>query len=176
MACILTNRDIGGIVVDVVISETATEGMEVPEHPVEKGAKISDHAWRKPTTLKMEIAAGDVMGTYEALFSLMKQAEPFDIVSGFAIHQNMLATGIEATRDAEHGRILKASVDLKEVIIVASQDGPATQGKAGGTGGAEKGKSAAKRGQVAAKDASSARTPKTAGGGGESILASMESM
>jgi len=173
MTCILTNRDIAGIVIDVVISETATEGMEVPEHPVERGAKISDHAWRKPTTLKMEIAAGDVMGTYEALFGLMKQAEPFDIVSGFAIHQNMLVTGIEATRDHEYGRILKANVELKEVIIVESQDGPATQGKAGGRGGAEKGKSTTKRGQVSAKSAAGVKSQSM---GGESILASMESM
>ena len=175
MTCILTNRDIGGVFIDVVISETATEGMEVPEHPVEKGAKISDHAWRKPTTLKMEIAAGDVMGTYEALFNLMKQAEPFDIVSGFALHQNMLLTGIEATRDQEYGRILKASAELKEVIIVESQDGPPTQGKAGGKGGAEKGKSTTKRGQVSAKAVASSGGG-VGSGGGESILASMESM
>jgi hypothetical protein len=147
-------RLIGPIFIDVVISEEAHASMEIPDHPVEKGAKISDHAWRVPTGLTMEAISQDVIGTWRALNDLMAQAEPFDIISGFDIHESMMIKDLHARRDVTTGQILAVSVELKEVIIVETAEGGNS-----GTGGDERGAGRSDRGQVQSRavDTSSGR-------------------
>lgn len=150
MAVILS-RSIGGVFVDVVVSEQVTAAMEVPTHPVEKGAKISDHAWRSPTVLRMSCAAGDPVATYQALFSVMATAEPFNIVTGFGLFRSMLLTRIEPKRDVETGAILDFEAELIEAIIVstATSGGSAT---ANGGNGDERAAGTTNRGEVQARD------------------------
>lgn len=51
---IRTNRDIGGIVLDAVISETTTSNVRVTRNPVELGADINDHAIIEPKEYSLE--------------------------------------------------------------------------------------------------------------------------
>lgn len=147
MSCVLTVRDIGGVFIDVVVSEDATASMEIPQHPVEKGAKISDHAFRQPTTLKMTCAnGGDPVASFNALMDVMKRSEPFDVITGFGLFQNMLIESINPTRDVTTGQILAFDASLKEVIIVESQTGGASK-----NGGDERGAGKTERGEVQAK-------------------------
>ena len=133
MTCILVARSIGGIFVDVVISEEHTATMEIAEHPVETGAKISDHAWRMPyrVTLDSVIDSPRTVSSWQALLDLQEDAEPFDLVTGLKVYRDMLIKELVATRDKEHGRILKFTAELQEVIIVNTEEsGPAaTSGK-----------------------------------------------
>lgn len=150
MSCILVSRSIGGVFVDVVISEEHEAEMEIAEHPVERGAKISDHAWRTPYRVTLESAiAGNAVAAFDQLLSVQETAEPFSLVTGLKIYQNMLIKRISATRDKEHARILKFEAELQEVIIVSTEsggenvDGTATDSDAA--------KGTTKRGQVAAR-------------------------
>lgn len=159
MGCVILTRDIGGVPIDVVISEEATSEMEIPEHPVEKGAKVSDHAWRKPEIINIEAANADAaQAGYPALRAIQDAAEPFDFLSGWTLHRNMLIQTLTPHRDVENGQIFSFSCTLKEVIIVETQEGPATKGKSGGKGGDERGQSATNRGQVQAVETSSETT------------------
>lgn len=165
MACILLVRSLGGVFVDVVISEQATASMEIPDHPIERGAKVSDHAWRVPTKLTMNCAAAaNPVLVYQALFEVMKLAEPFDVVTGFAIFENMLIESLAPTRECDSGQILKFEATLKEVIIVD------TQVSASANGGDERGKAQTNRGEV------QARNVDTSSGQGEYWLGRLESM
>ena len=155
-------RFVGPVFIDVVISEEAEFSMEIPSHPVEKGAKISDHAWRVPTTLKMECLCQDVTGPLRALADLMAQAEPFDIVSGFDIFPSMMIEKITPRRDVTLAQILSFQVEFKEVIIVGTAEG----GNAG-TGGDERGAGRADRGQVQALGVD------TSGGRGAAVASSL---
>lgn len=166
MACIILPRDIGGIPVDVIVSEEVTSEMEIPEHPVEKGAKVSDHAWRKPEVINIEAANADAaQAGYDAFRQVQDAAEPFDFLSGWTLHQSMLIQTLNPTRDVETGQIFNFRCTLKEVIIVETQEGPATKGKAGGKGGDERGQSATARGQVQAIETS-----------GEAVLERMQAL
>jgi len=51
---IRTNRDIGGIILDAVISETTTSNVRVTRNPVELGADINDHAIIEPKEYSLE--------------------------------------------------------------------------------------------------------------------------
>jgi hypothetical protein len=145
-------RSLGPVVLDVVISEEAEASMEIPSHPVEKGAKISDHAWRLPTTLTRECINGDVTGTWQALTGLMAQAEPFDVLNGFDLFESMMIESITPRRDVTLCQVISFSVSLKEVIIVQTAE---SAGNAG-TGGDQRGQGKTTRGQVQAREVSTA--------------------
>lgn len=51
---IRTNRDIGGIILDAVISETTSSTVRVTRNPVELGADINDHAIIEPKEYTLE--------------------------------------------------------------------------------------------------------------------------
>jgi hypothetical protein len=146
MGCALLVRDIGGVFVDVVVSEEVTASMEIPQHPVENGAKISDHAYRVPIEIQLTCAAsGDPIATYRALFEIMKAAQPFDIMTGFDLFENMLIESLTPSRDCGTGAILQFDAHLKEVIIVSTQAAGAS-----GKGGDERGSGKNSRGHVQA--------------------------
>jgi hypothetical protein len=44
-------RSLGGLYPDVVVEESHDDALEITEHPVEQGASISDHAFKKPQTV-----------------------------------------------------------------------------------------------------------------------------
>ena len=41
-------RSIGGIIPDVTIEEVHTDEIELTQHPVQQGAAITDHKFKKP--------------------------------------------------------------------------------------------------------------------------------
>ena len=158
MSCIiLPRRAIGGIPVDVVVSEKHESEMEIATHPIEKGAEVADHAWRKPrkVTLACASAGGPgnafAMASWAALQAVQKRAEPFDVVTGLAVYQNMLLQNLTADRDKEKSLILSFEATLQEVIIVSSQE---TAGSGGGDssqagkGGTDRNSTPAARGSV----------------------------
>jgi len=56
---IRTNRDIGGIVLDAVISETTTSNVRITRNPVELGADINDHSIIEPKEYSLEAVVSD---------------------------------------------------------------------------------------------------------------------
>lgn len=147
MSCILVNRAIGGVFVDVVISEEHESSMTIAEHPVERGAKISDHAWqeRKRVTMEGVVGAARSVSAYQQLLAVQQTAEPFSLVTGLMVYQDMLIERITVTRDKEHPRVLKFAAELSEVRIVN------TESSAGGSSTDDKAQSTTNRGQVAAR-------------------------
>lgn len=153
MTCILVSRSIGGVFVDVVISEEHESEMEIAEHPVEKGAKISDHAWRLPyrVTLESAIAGERAVASFQQLLDVQSASEPFSLVTGLKVYQNMLIKRLTATRDRENARILKFEAELQEVVIVSTES-------SGGSSSDDKAQGTTKRGQVAARTTDSIPT------------------
>jgi hypothetical protein len=148
MTCILVSRSIGGVFVDVVISEEHESSMTIAEHPVEKGVKISDHAWRerRRVTLEGVVEQGRAISSYQQLLDVQELAEPFDLVTGLMVYPNMLIERITVNRDKEHARLMKFEAECSEVQIV-STEGAASSGD-------DKAQSTTKRGQVAARESS----------------------
>jgi len=44
-------REIGPFVAQVTVEEISTDELEITDHPIEMGAQISDHAWKRPAEL-----------------------------------------------------------------------------------------------------------------------------
>lgn len=111
---------IGPVPIDCIISEKIDSTLEITEIAVEDGSRISDHAVVMPKKLGLEIASGSAAATYAALERFQESRVPFTMVSGLKIFTNMLIKSISAERDATFSKILKARVDLQEVILVGT--------------------------------------------------------
>jgi len=137
-------RSIGGIIPDVVVEETHTDEIEITQHPVQQGAAISDHSYKKPMTLKMSVMFGkdDINITYKKLLDLQNKNEPMDVVTGKRSYKNMMIKSLSVTTNKDTNSILKVEAELTEVIIVSvtvtNVPARAKQKNAGKTGATEK--------------------------------------
>ncbi|MHC3037529.1 hypothetical protein FIB13_14660, partial [Klebsiella pneumoniae] len=120
------SRRIGLIVPSVVISEKHNDMLEITEHPVEVGAAISDHAYRRPSEVVMQVGfagGGSLLDfldttsiglsaglspkeTYQELLDLQSSRVPFDVVTGKRLYTNMLIRALEVTTDRASENIL----------------------------------------------------------------------
>ncbi|HCR1151935.1 TPA: hypothetical protein OMU40_004013 [Klebsiella aerogenes] len=135
------SRRIGLIVPSVVVSEKHSDTLEITEHPVETGAPVSDHAYKRPSEVVMEVgfagggslldfidtsSLGLTLGlspkeTYQQILDLQTSRIPFDVVTGKRLYSNMLIRSIEVTTDRTSENVLMAVLTLHEVIITQTQ-------------------------------------------------------
>ncbi len=135
------SRKIGMIVPSVVISEKHTDMLEITEHPVEVGAAVADHAYKKPSEVVMEVGfagggalldfasnltATSLLGlspqqTYQEILDLQESRIPFDVVTGKRLYSNMLIRALEVTTDKTTENVLSAVLTLREVLISRTQ-------------------------------------------------------
>ncbi|MRE62509.1 hypothetical protein GIJ21_09015 [Klebsiella quasipneumoniae] len=128
------------IVPSVVISEKHNDTLEITEHPVEVGAAISDHAYRRPSEVVMQVgfAGGgsllDLLDTtsygisaglspkevYQNLLDLQNSRVPFDVVTGKRVYSNMLIRAMEVTTDRTSENVLSVVLTLREVIMTST--------------------------------------------------------
>lgn len=136
-------RKIGSIIPDCVISEEHHDSVEVTEHPVERGANLSDHAFRRQAELRITAAwsesksvpqliragIGALTGNgtsisfsmsdvYDQLRLLQGSLQPFDIVTGKRSYKDMMFTGLHVTTDKDTENVLMVEASFKEVLLV----------------------------------------------------------
>jgi hypothetical protein len=123
-------RSIGELFPDVVIEESHEDGLEITEHPVEQGAAVNDHAYKKPETVTIRAGVSDSNSAgndkaaqeyYDKLLDLQKRREPFDIVTRRRLHKNMLLESISVVTDANTENALIFTAECREVILVRTQ-------------------------------------------------------
>lgn len=141
----LTPRSsIGGIEIQATLEEIHNSTVQITEHPVELGAEITDHAFKKPEEVVLRCAwsnsspqallgsvqrlfSGDLSGSdyvsdvYSQLRALQDLRAPFEIVTTTRRYQNMLITALQVTRDQKTGNALVCTATCREVIIVQTK-------------------------------------------------------
>lgn len=140
-----SRRNIGGIIPNVTLDEESTDTLTVTRHPVERGAMISDHAYKEPATLTMRcawsnsnshatlaglaglagiagfVASNDsnyVVDIYNKLLALQTSGEVFEVLTGKRLYSNMLMTAVQITTDETSEYALQAVLQFTEIIIV----------------------------------------------------------
>ncbi len=124
-----STRQFGTIVPDVVIRELNRDEMVITDHPVERGAAISDHAFIRPLEVEMQLGWSDSTGgyagycedVYQEVVALQKRREPFDLSTGKRRYKNMLVSSISVQTDEKTENALMMSARFREVIIVDTQ-------------------------------------------------------
>jgi hypothetical protein len=123
-------RSLGGLYADVTIEEKHTDELEITEHPVEQGAAVHDHAYKKPEIVTIRAGVTDAKQSggerpsqefYDKLLDLQAKREPFDIVTGKRKYTNMLIKSLSAYSDPDNENCLIFTAECQEVIIVTTQ-------------------------------------------------------
>lgn len=147
---IRTQKSLGGITLDAVITEAHSSVVRLTNNPVEFGADITDHAVIEPKVLNINAVVSDtplgvaafgqivdlvtgLFGTatdgnitrsnaaYNALVQLQEQREPIDVQTKLKLYTNMMITSIDTNQDKDSSRIVDMFISLKEVLIVESE-------------------------------------------------------
>jgi hypothetical protein len=129
---IIRPRSIGGFVADVTVEEQHTDEVAITENPVEQGAAIADHAYKRPAEVTIRAGWSNSslasLGnpaydeqTYAAFLALQASLQPFQVITGKRIYNNMLIRrlGVVTTEATENA--LMMVVECREVILVTTQ-------------------------------------------------------
>ncbi len=115
-----------------VIDEDHHDDLVITGHPVQQGAAITDHAYKKPAEIVVQAgwtnssdAAGDdetyVRGIYTQLLALQLDRNPFEVWTAKRLYDNMLMQGISTTTSTKTENALIVTLRCKEVILVNTQ-------------------------------------------------------
>lgn len=137
--------NIGGISVQVTVEETHTDNLQITENPVEEGAEITDHSFKKPPEIVLRCGwsnstisgivgsvqslfsggfptpGGFVGAVYSQLIALQESRVPFTVLTSIRQYSNMLISSISLTRDKKTSQVLMVAVTCRQVIIVSTQ-------------------------------------------------------
>lgn len=125
-------RNIGGFVADVTLEEDHTDELVITEHPVERGAPITDHAFKRPASVVISVgysnsslrALGNpfyVQLVYDQFLNLQASLQPFSITTGKRVYQNMLIRRLSVKTDEKTENALALTVECQEIIIANTQ-------------------------------------------------------
>jgi hypothetical protein len=138
------------IIFDAVIEEEHTGHTTVTKNPVETGVQLADHAFDDPDRLTIVFAVSDVVPpneiatsqsqatarsissfssssysrsqeAFKELTNLRRAHEPFDVQTGLKLYQNMFCTDIKVTQDKRTASILRATVQLEQILYATTQ-------------------------------------------------------
>ena len=122
------NRSIGGIIAQVTIEESHDDTIQITEHPVEQGAPINDHAFKKPASVTIRVGWSNSgprsvldltdTGMYGQLLRMQVMFVPFDIYTGKRVYTNMLIERIAVTTDQHSEHNLIATLTCREIFLV----------------------------------------------------------
>ena len=147
---IRTQKSIGGIQLDAVISESHVNEVSLTNNPVEFGAEITDNAVTQPKQINIiaEIsdtplgvaAFGQIVdlvtglfgsstsenitrsnAAYNAVIQIQEDREPIQIQTKLKLYTNMIITNVSVQQDKNTSRIVRMSIDLQQVIITESE-------------------------------------------------------
>jgi len=108
----------------VTVRETTVDALEITQQPVQQGAPISDHAFKKPVTLSIEILMGsELFGQslstiYQSLLNLQSSFVPFNCMTPKRTYYNMLFQALGMTTDKSSENILALQCTFAQIITV----------------------------------------------------------
>lgn len=132
-------RSIMGLFADVVIEEHHTDKLVITQHPVEKGAPISDHYYKVPPEVSMKIGWSESAGKLNKLLGksflggslslvavyqglLLLQGKLLVVSTGKRLYTNMLIESLQVTTDMAGENALIVTVNLKKINIASTQE------------------------------------------------------
>ena len=122
-AAFIPERRIGSWEATITLEETAQDDLEITQHPVQDGAAITDHAYKKPTTLNIRAQYSPMyVGVpldemYQRLLKLQSDRIPIEVLTGKRLYGNMLVKSVSETTDKDTSQILNVSLTLQQVIL-----------------------------------------------------------
>ena len=137
---------LGTIRIGVTIEEVYNDELQITEHPVEKGASITDHAYKRQPDVVLKcgwsnadyaalvsspVVDFDDFGSttqseyidavYSQLLKLQESRVPFDAVTSRRKYSNVLLQGLRVVHDAKTSGALMLTATLRQIRIVQTK-------------------------------------------------------
>lgn len=124
---------VGGPDINVTVSENTTDAVTITKQPVQKGASITDHAYKEPTLFSMvaqfsetnfiaslinTFSGGGLKQIYQDLLDLQDSLEPFDVITPKRIYKSNLLATLTVTTDKTTENILAVTMTFQQIVIV----------------------------------------------------------
>lgn len=125
------------VIAQATVEEKHTDDLEITEHPVELGAAITDHAFKRPAEIVIQMAFSntpsiistqdkyadpfDVKKAYQSLLKLQEGRVLLHIETGKRSYDNMLIKGLVTTTDNKTENSMFITVSCRQIIIVNTQ-------------------------------------------------------
>lgn len=125
-------RSIGGFIADVTVEEDHVDELEITEFPVQQGANVTDHSYKRPAQVRILVgysnssivSFGDpnyVQNVYAQFLALQASRQPFDIFTGKRFYSSMLIRRLHTKSDEKSENIAMLDVECRQIIVVSSQ-------------------------------------------------------
>jgi|GEM_PF-2414026 hypothetical protein len=156
------------IMPDCAIQETHRDTLVITEHPVEQGAAITDHAYKRPAEITVNYSWSNSspgndgfsetydQDMYYQLLALQSSCEPFTVMTGKRVYNDMLIAELTVTTDTSSEYNLTTTMVIRQIIIVQTEDAPAPSSSPDNQAAPQKTAPVQKQGQ---KQASPVATP-----------------
>ncbi len=120
------NNGLDFIEIDATPQETHSHTLEVTQHPVERGADISDHARPKADMLPLDCAVSDTEAgrssdIYERLRLLQDKAVLMTVITTLRTYDNMILQSLSTTRTAKDAGGLRFTVIFQQIELVQNK-------------------------------------------------------
>jgi len=137
------SRSLGPVPIDVMLQERHLSRLSITRNPIEFGADVTDHAYVEPKELALWGVIGPASGRagivnglpatrvssgYQAIVALQESREPFDIVTGLDVYEDMLIETVDVTRTKDNAAVLEFYAHCRQALIVESTFGAAAGG------------------------------------------------
>lgn len=127
-------RKVGPFRAMVTIEEEHHDELVITQHPVDQGAQISDHAYKQPASLRLHLGWSDsasienlfsgftsVKQVYAQLQRVQDSRIPITVLTGKRAYKNMLIRTMTTRTDKRSENALFVTLDLQQIIRVATQ-------------------------------------------------------
>lgn len=123
----------------VTITENTIDALEITQQPVQQGANIADHAFKKPITLSIQIMFSSsilpsvglslssglsisppqsLATIYQNLLKLQSSFQPFNCITPKRTYYNMLFASLGLTTDKNSENVLSINASFQQIITV----------------------------------------------------------
>ena len=118
-------------VADVTEQEQHTDQLYVTEHPIEGGANVSDHAYKRPASVQIRLGWSNssffnfdpfyINSIYLGLLQFQADRAPFSLYTGKRAYNNMLLTNLVVETDESTEWALRVEATFQQVFITNTQ-------------------------------------------------------
>lgn len=114
----------------VTFDERHADEMEITDHPIAQGAPVTDHAFKKPAMLTVNIGwsesdpggmtSNDLRQIYNDLLQGQANRVLYNVLTGKRYYTNMLIKSISVETDFRTEHVLKIKLEMKQLILVTA--------------------------------------------------------
>jgi hypothetical protein len=112
----------------VVVSEDHSDDLIITEHPIQAGAFINDHAFKRPAEVQVQMGwstaftfdqmFGTIIEIYSQILELQASRLPFTIYTGKRVYYNMLVASLRTHTDQRLEYSFLADISFREIVLV----------------------------------------------------------